>query len=175
MKANWSRIVLAGCLALFFSACNQDQVVAFALPNERLPQAAANLLVASAQTGPVVPPPTQEPKKDGTQMAPPTVAGSPPGLESLIEKAKDDLAQRLFISAAQISLVEAKEVFWPDSSLGCPQPGMRYIQVPEDGALIILRAQGKVYEYHNGGRHGLFLCEKIYKDPKVPPKLNINK
>jgi hypothetical protein len=100
--------------------------------------------------------------------APPTPPGPSSGLESLIKRAKDDLARRLSISAAQIGLVEARAVVWPDSSLGCPQPGMRYKQVPEDGALIILQAQGKVYEYHAGGSRGLFLCEKIRKNP-VPP------
>ena len=74
------------------------------------------------------------------------------GLESLIEKAKEDLGQRLSIDVSQINLLEAEEVTWPDASLGCPQPGMRYKQVPEDGALIVLEAQGTTYEYHNGGK-----------------------
>jgi hypothetical protein len=101
---------------------------------------------------------------------------SPPvdsGLQNLIDQAKDDLAQRLSIPLAQISLVEAKEVVWPDGSLGCPQPGMKYKQVPEDGALIILQVDEINYAYHNGGSRGLFLCEKLYKDPNPPPKLDI--
>ena len=75
---------------------------------------------------------------------------------------------------AQIDLIEAKSVVWPDASSGCPQPGMRYKQVPENGALIILQAQGTAYEYHNGGTRGLFLCEKTYKDPYTPPKIDLN-
>ena len=96
-----------------------------------------------------------------------------PGMETLIESAKHDLAQRLSIEMTQISLVEAKAVVWPDASLGCPQPGMKYKQVPEDGALIILQAQGTEYEYHNGGSRGLFLCEQVYKDPNPPPKIDL--
>jgi len=111
---------------------------------------------------------------DTAQMTPPTSPPPTSGLESLIEKAKEDLAQRLSISVAQISLIEAREVVWPDASLGCPQPGMRYKQVPEDGALIILQDEGISYEYHSGGRRGLFLCEKVYKDPKMSPKLDVN-
>jgi hypothetical protein len=95
------------------------------------------------------------------------------GMESLIEMAKNHLALRLSISVDEISLVEAKPVVWPDSSMGCPQPGMAYLQIPEDGALIVLQFDGTSYEYHNGGSRGLFLCEKTYKDLTPPPKLDI--
>ena len=94
-------------------------------------------------------------------------------MEILIEKAREDLAQRLSISITQISLVEAREVLWPDASLGCPQPGMKYKQVPEDGALIVLQVQETVYEYHNGGSRGLFLCEKAFADPEKLPQIDI--
>ena len=91
-------------------------------------------------------------------------------MQSLIEKAKEDLAQHLTVATTEINLVEAREVVWPDASLGCPQPGMKYKQVPEDGALIVLQAQGTVYEYHNGGSRGLFLCEIRFADSeKLPP------
>lgn len=95
------------------------------------------------------------------------------GMESLIEMAKKDLAQRLSVSVGEISLVEAKPVVWPDSSMGCPQPGMVYLQIPEDGALIVLQFEGVSYEYHNGGSRGLFLCEKTFKDPASTPKIDI--
>lgn len=95
------------------------------------------------------------------------------GMESLIEMAKKDLAQRLSISVGEINLVEAKPVVWPDSSMGCPQSGMAYLQIPEDGALIVLKFDGISYEYHNGGSRGLFLCEKDSKEPAPTPKLDI--
>jgi len=96
-----------------------------------------------------------------------------PGLTPLIEQATADLAKRLEINAEAIQVLRAESVVWPDTGLGCPQPGMRYKQVPEDGALIILQAQGVVYEYHSGGSRGLFLCETVYKDPNLPPKIDI--
>ena len=103
-------------------------------------------------------------------MSPPTVL-SPieSGLNSLVGSAKEDLAQRLSIKVEQIEVIEAKSVVWPDASLGCPQPGMRYRQVPQDGALIRLRAEGRVYEYHSGGTRGLFLCEQPAGTPKSTP------
>ena len=106
-------------------------------------------------------------------MTQPTQPPSSSGMEGLIEKAKEDLAQRLSIAITEISLIEAKDVVWPNASLGCPQPGMKYKQVPEDGALILLRAQGVVYEYHSGGGRGLFLCEKELSIPEKPPQIDI--
>jgi hypothetical protein len=108
---------------------------------------------------------------DSTEMTPTMPA--PAGLENLIERAKEDLAQRLNIVLTQINLIEAKAVVWPDASLGCPQPGKLYKQVPEDGALIVLQVNGTNYEYHNGGSRGLFLCERTYKNPLTPPKIEL--
>src|SRR5215207_6325507 len=73
-------------------------------------------------------------------MTPSVPTPADPGLQNLIDKAIADLAQRLAISATQIKLVDATPVVWPDTSLGCPQPGMEYLQVPEDGLLVRLQA-----------------------------------
>jgi hypothetical protein len=107
----------------------------------------------------------------GTPTAPSPIE---PELDNLIQSAKADLAQRLSIKPDQIEVIEARSVVWPDASMGCPQPGMRYKQVPYDGALIRLRAEGRVYEYHSGGARGLFLCEQPSGTPKsTPPKLDL--
>lgn len=82
-----------------------------------------------------------------------------PSLLYLINEAKEDLARRLSIAVSQISLVEVNEVVWPDASLGCPQPGMAYKQVPQDGYLIRLKYQKQIYNYHGGSGRGPFLCE----------------
>ena len=109
---------------------------------------------------------TQEPKKIETQMPQPTFSSSIPGIESLIEKAKEDLAQQLSISTSQINLLEAQAVVWPDSSLGCPQPGMMYSQVLTPGYLILLGANNKDYEYHAGKGSDVIYCEN--PSPPVP-------
>jgi hypothetical protein len=96
-----------------------------------------------------------------------------PGLEPLIQQAIDDLAKRLDVGVENIKVLQTESITWPDSSLGCPQPGMAYLQVPEDGALIVLKVDSTLYEYHNGGNRGLFLCEKNMKDPNPAPHLDI--
>ena len=52
-----------------------------------------------------------------------------------------------------------ESITWPDGGLGCPQPGIAYIQVQVDGYRILLSYKGAAYPYHGGGRRGPFLCE----------------
>jgi len=92
-------------------------------------------------------------------MSPISTASPAPNLQSMIDKAKDDLAQRLSISTTQINIIEAKEVTWSNSSLGCPQPGMGYADVLTPGYLILLNANGQDYEYHAGKAGSLTYCE----------------
>jgi hypothetical protein len=71
----------------------------------------------------------------------------------------------LSIELNTIDVSSAVLVSWPDSSLGCPQPGMQYAQVATDGSLITLSAAGKTYRYHSGGSRTPFLCEASSKTP----------
>jgi hypothetical protein len=89
--------------------------------------------------------PTTPKAGDTPQMFPST-----PRLQGLVEKAKEDLAKRLSIHLTEIVVVEAAEVTWPDSSLGCPQNGMAYAEVLTQGYLIRLEYAKKQYEYHAG-------------------------
>jgi hypothetical protein len=86
--------------------------------------------------------------------------------EKLAEMAKKELAERLSISYSQIDLISAQEVIWPDSSLGCPQPGMAYADVLTPGYLILLNTDGQDYEYHAGKNSDIFYCEN--PTPPVP-------
>ena len=105
-------------------------------------------------------------------MTPPSPTTADAGLQNLIDKAVVDLANRLSIPATEITLLDATSMVWPDASLGCPQPGMAYAQVPEDGLLIRLQVGDQIYPYHSGGLRDPFLCETILKDPNPLPKID---
>ena len=90
----------------------------------------------------------------------------------LVVQARQDLAYRLGIPLEEIEVLSFEAVVWPDASLGCPQPGMEYLQVPKDGALIRLHAEGQDYDYHSGGNRGVFLCEKSLQGSKDNPKID---
>ena len=76
----------------------------------------------------------------------------------LVQQAINDLAERESIAPDDIELVRFEAVTWPDASLGCPRPGMRYRQVPQDGARIVLRFGSRERVYHSGGSRPPFLC-----------------
>ncbi len=89
-----------------------------------------------------------------------TPGGSAVGssMEGIVEQARRDLAARLSLPADEIRVIEARAVTWPDSSLGCPEPGRMYLQVLTPGYLVILEAQGQRYAYHAGRQGPPFLC-----------------
>ena len=80
-------------------------------------------------------------------------------LQNLIDQARTNLASRLGVPASSITVQQAAEHDWPDSSLGCPEPGMMYSQVITPGYLIILQVNGKSYEYHASRTH-VVTCQK---------------
>lgn len=77
---------------------------------------------------------------------------------SIEEQAQEALANWLSIFSEEIEVVEVEEVEWPDTSLGCPEPGMAYLQVIVPGCRVVMRMNDEVYEYHWGGGHGV-LCD----------------
>ncbi len=78
----------------------------------------------------------------------------------MVRQAIQDLAERQSISPEEVEVVSVEEVVWPDTSMGCPHPGMRYAQVLQDGMRIILRVNGREYAYHSGGNRAPFLCDR---------------
>lgn len=88
-----------------------------------------------------------------------SASGIEPGLSALVAVATKDLASRLTVDPGRISALTAASVMWPDSSLGCPKPGMAYAQVLTDGVFIELQVDGVTYRYHGGVATKPFLCE----------------
>ena len=76
--------------------------------------------------------------------------GSPVPAEAaaIVALAKRQLAERLGRTEAEIGVSRVEALEWPDSSLGCPQPGMMYAQVITPGYRLLLIVSGTTYEYH---------------------------
>jgi len=90
-----------------------------------------------------------------------------PALQPLIDLVLQDMSTQMGVAPPDVEVLEARTVVWPDGSLGCPQPGMAYIQVQIEGALVRVRVGDQVYEYHAGGRQPPFICNK--PAPRTPP------
>jgi len=78
-----------------------------------------------------------------------------------------DLAERLEISVKEISIIQARAVEWNDGSLGCPQPGLMYIQVITPGFRVVLLAKDQMFDYHTDTKAQFILCnpDGVIDDP----------
>lgn len=63
-----------------------------------------------------------------------------------------DLSNRLSIDRSAVHLLSTESTTWPDSSLGCPQPGGLYNRILIEGYLIRLEANDQIIAYHTGGK-----------------------
>ena len=88
-----------------------------------------------------------------------------PAVQQIVAQARENLSQRLGVGVDQVEPGEAQAVAWPDTSLGCPQPGMAYAQVITPGYRIVLTAGGKTYEYHADSQRRVVYCESKGAQP----------
>lgn len=80
--------------------------------------------------------------------------------QAMVDLAVAQLSKETGLDASQISVVNVKAVVWRDASLGCPKPGIDYIQVETPGFTIQLRAGEQVYTYHTNETGRIIRCEK---------------
>jgi hypothetical protein len=76
----------------------------------------------------------------------------------LVAMAVADLAQRTGAATAEVQVVMAEAVVWPDGSLGCPERGMTYTMAEVNGYRIVLSWQGQEHDYR-GSENFVRLCE----------------
>ncbi len=92
--------------------------------------------------------------------------------QQMIDDAKKDLSRKLLMPTDAIEVVEFREVEWPDGAMGCPEEGQVYTQAIVEGSQVLLRADGRIYDYHAGSDDVVFLCSSEEKDGGydfVPP------
>ena len=92
----------------------------------------------------------------GNGMTPVTDQPVTPALE---ERALQIASRHLSVPVNELELVQIEPVDWRNSSLGCPQPGMEYMQVITPGHLALVRHEsGTIHRVHMSGGGG-FVCE----------------
>ena len=76
-----------------------------------------------------------------------------PSLDDIVAQAIADAVARFgadHADHADVVVLEARDVTWRDSGLGCPAPGISYLQRLTEGFLVVLRVGARRVEYHSG-------------------------
>ena len=71
----------------------------------------------------------------------------------------DTLATDLRVPREKVELDTVRAIDWRDSSIGCPQPGMAYLDVVTPGHKVTLRVDGKIYVVHEA-KNKAFVCRQ---------------
>lgn len=79
-------------------------------------------------------------------------------LHSVTEAALADAVRQTGMDRSKLSVARAEMVTWRDGSLGCPQPGMQYMQALVPGFRVRIQAGDRVLDYHASSRGSLALC-----------------
>ncbi|MFN2228100.1 MAG: hypothetical protein ACK2UY_17385 [Anaerolineae bacterium] len=79
------------------------------------------------------------------QVTPAPATGEVPA--DLLAAIVADLAGSGDIASDQIEVVRAESVVWADGSLGCPEPGVSYLQVQTHGYRVVLAHGGQTFDY----------------------------
>jgi hypothetical protein len=91
---------------------------------------------------------------------------NPPPVEKFVALSKKDLANRLQIDAAAITVLKTEEIVWPNSALGCPRPEKVYPGGRVPGFQIWLETNGTTYLYNTDYSGQVILCPEL--NPNIP-------
>jgi hypothetical protein len=85
----------------------------------------------------------------------------------------DALAAELGIPKDQVLVDTVRDVEWRDSSLGCPKPGVAYLDVVSSGHRVILRVDGQVHVVHES-RNRAFVCVQTKAMGGITPQRDLS-
>jgi hypothetical protein len=136
----------------------------------------ASSLPAAAGGGPASDP--QEPSLDVNENPVEVAATSQPldttsvapDKDRLVDLAQRDLAQRLKIDPAQVTLLNTMDITWPDISAACrPGAGRILTKGRVYGYRVWLEANGVPYVYHVGEGGQVLPCSEPDRGVNNPP------
>ncbi|MBV9324628.1 MAG: hypothetical protein JO352_12660 [Chloroflexi bacterium] len=114
--------------------------------------------LALAACGPSTTPATPAPVASTTTPAPGASPVVSPESAAVVDAAVTDAASHLGVSRDTLHVDQVEPRQWPDSSLGCPQPGQLYSQIVTPGFLIVISSGAHQLEYHSDDRTRVTLC-----------------
>ncbi|MBI3971528.1 MAG: hypothetical protein HY332_09585 [Chloroflexi bacterium] len=136
-----------------------DPITPVESPLPPLPPAPTATTTMPPPTSPAATPPPAAPAP--TPAGDTAVPAIPPEAQPAVDAALRDAAARLAVPREQLRVMRVEAVEWSDSSLGCPQPGMFYLQVITPGYLVVVASPGGQLEYHTDTRGRAVFCRTL--------------
>jgi hypothetical protein len=81
-----------------------------------------------------------------------------PTFQSLAQRARQDLANRLGVELDQVEYLKIVPAKWPYDRIGCPLPEEKKLDENHPGYQILLAANGQTYTYHTDGIDWIVSC-----------------
>jgi hypothetical protein len=142
MKTLVARLVAGSCLVVALAACADAQ----SAPAAGVPAAAPS--PTAREVLPAAP----------TQTAAPLAEATPPLGDAYAERAVMVVAAEVNLAPEAVTVVGIEPVDWPDAGLGCPLPGMVYLQKVTPGFRVTLSAAGTEYAVHMDEAGTAIIC-----------------
>jgi hypothetical protein len=76
------------------------------------------------------------------------------------------VATKTGAALASVTVNSVTALNWPDSALGCPQPGVMYSQLVTPGYKIVVSANGQTFEYHSDRGSHVVTCTTPFGRPQ---------
>lgn len=92
-------------------------------------------------------------------------AATPPPATTPELGAREAVAARLQIDVEFVEVVSSRAFDFPDSSLGCPQPGMAYVQSITPGHRVLVTVNNEEYDVRVSGSRSLICDAKALRAP----------
>lgn len=136
----WYSLLIGGLLALLTACSGMDQTPTTLPATSTVPPI---MPTVATRTGSATPTMTRT-------AAPPaaTVTKEARVYPTGVLQAQAALASELHMPTDEVTILRYEAHNWPDTALGCPQPGRAYLQVVTPGYRVWLQASGHEYEYH---------------------------
>jgi len=101
-----------------------------------------------------------------------------PAEDEVTEHARQAL-RNAGVEAGDYKLAARRQAQWNDSSLGCPKPGLSYLQVITHGEVLRFTGPRGAYEVHVAGGSAVLCAPRVVGNPKRPagstPARNLDK
>jgi hypothetical protein len=129
----------------------------------------STLVIGAAMMSACQSAPSQESASGAAQQSEPPASSVPqstaPAEDPVVTRARQALRDA-GIDAAEYQLAAREEAQWNDSSLGCPKPGLSYMQVITHGEVLRFTGPRGAYEVHVSANNAVLCAPKVIGTPK---------